>query len=56
MESHIIKTAGANDELDIRCPKCSSNQISIKMSSQCYFEVSNCKKCGYKKDKDNIID
>lgn len=50
MQDHLIKTPGKHDEMDIKCPKCSSKEITIKRNSKGYFEVIECKKCGFKSD------
>ena len=49
MENHILKTPGAYEEIDIRCPKCSSDSVLISVSSSGYYEVLECRKCGYRK-------
>ena len=36
-------------ELEIKCPKCRSEEILIDMESNGFFCVSRCNKCGYKK-------
>ncbi|MBS3075758.1 hypothetical protein J4429_04845 [Candidatus Pacearchaeota archaeon] len=54
MENHLLKTPGAWDEIDIRCPNCGSNMVSIITNSFGYYEVSECKKCGYKNNAELI--
>lgn len=36
-------------ELEIKCPKCRSEEIVISMECNGLFCVSQCNKCGYKK-------
>jgi len=50
----IIKTPGTYDEIDIRCPKCNSSQVTIYTTSQGYYEVIECYNCGFKRDPDLI--
>ena len=38
-----------NDEVDIRCPTCSSTHVAVCEDSQGHFEVTLCYDCGYKK-------
>ena len=40
-------------ELEIKCPKCRSEDILIDMENNGYFWVSQCNKCGYK-DKSRV--
>ncbi|MDP2926330.1 MAG: hypothetical protein Q8N99_08180 [Nanoarchaeota archaeon] len=37
-------------EIDIRCPRCNSDKISVYENSHGYFEIVNCYECGYKKE------
>ena len=36
-------------ELEIKCPKCRSEEILVGMNNNGYFWISQCNKCGYKK-------
>ncbi len=36
-------------ELEIKCPKCRSEDILIDLENNGYFWVSQCNKCGYRK-------
>jgi transposase-like protein len=36
------------DEVDISCPNCNSVNVTIKLSAQGCFEVSECRDCRYK--------
>ena len=40
-------------ELEIKCPKCRSEDILISIENNGYFWVSQCNKCGYK-DKSRV--
>jgi Zn ribbon nucleic-acid-binding protein len=47
---HILKTGGSLEEVDIRCPKCNSNNITVYWDEkEGYYDVLECKACGYKK-------
>ena len=48
MTSHILKLAGTIEEIDIRCPKCKSNQVIVHIDEEGYYEVLECYKCGFK--------
>jgi transcription elongation factor Elf1 len=49
MQGPIIKFPGTYDELDIRCPKCNSNQITVSLDSRGHYAVIECNNCNYKK-------
>jgi len=49
MAEHITKTPGTYDEIDIRCPKCDSHNVTIVESSRGYYEIVQCYGCGYNK-------
>lgn len=50
MEFPTGNIAGDFDQIDLTCPKCGSNQVIVKANNAGYFEVSECKKCGYRKE------
>ena len=50
MQGPIIKFPGTYDELDIRCPRCNSNQITVSLDSRGHYAVIDCNNCGYKKN------
>ena len=47
MQDHLTKIPGKFDEMDIKCPKCQSKEITIEEDSKGYFKVTSCKKCGF---------
>ena len=51
-QNFILKTPGSYDELDIRCPRCSSNEIVVYTDPKGYYKVIECYNCGFK-DKKN---
>ncbi|MEK6859680.1 MAG: hypothetical protein AABX54_02590 [Nanoarchaeota archaeon] len=54
MAEHLIKTPGTYDELDIRCPSCSSRNVTIFENSQGYYDVIKCSECGLNKKSELI--
>lgn len=48
-DSHIIKLAGSREEIDLRCPKCKSLDVTVYCDLQGYYDVLECNKCGYVK-------
>ncbi len=51
MENHLLKLAGAREEILAKCPKCGCNDVILIKSKEGFFEVFECKKCGYKNEK-----
>lgn len=51
MENHLLKLAGAREEILTKCPKCESREVVLVKSQEGYYEVLECKKCGYKNEK-----
>ena len=51
MKPPILKLPGSLEEVNIRCPKCNSIDIVVKMNKEGYYEVMLCNKCGYKNPK-----
>lgn len=45
----IIKLAGSLEEVDVRCPKCKSQDIVAYGEEDGYYGVLECNKCGFKK-------
>ncbi len=48
MENHLLKLAGAREEILAKCPKCGSNEVVLMKSKEGFYEVFECNKCGYK--------
>ena len=55
MAEHIIKTPGAYEEIDIRCPRCNSSQVTVYGNSKGYYEIIECSKCGFKKKPEIML-
>ena len=52
-KGHIIKVAGSREEIDLRCPKCKSIDVTAyEEEAGGYYGVLECNKCGYKKASD----
>jgi len=49
MQGPLIKTPGTYDEIDIRCPRCSSHEITINLDPKGYYSVNKCNECDYKR-------
>lgn len=45
------KTGGSLEEIDVRCPKCRSDEVIVFEDKAGYYDVLECKKCGYKNPK-----
>jgi transcription elongation factor Elf1 len=48
--SDINKLPGAYEEIDIRCPRCNSDRITVCEDPQGHFQVTECANCGYTKE------
>lgn len=48
MEYPIGNIAGDFEQVEITCPRCSSNQVLVNLDSHGYFSVVECHKCGYR--------
>lgn len=38
------------DDMNIRCPRCNSDKVTICEDSKGHFEVVGCYNCGYSKE------
>ena len=50
-KGHILKVGGSREEVDIRCPKCKTPDVTTYCDIQGYYDVLECNKCGFKKSK-----
>ncbi len=48
LETNIIKIPGRHENLEIRCPKCNSDNVLISLDSDGFYKVIKCKNCDYK--------
>jgi len=48
-KGHIIKVGGSKEQIEIRCPKCKTTDVTVYCDLQGYYDVLDCNKCGYKK-------
>lgn len=52
MVESLSRFPASNMEVNIRCPKCSSDKILAGIELGGYFYFLECKKCGYKEDNE----
>lgn len=51
MENHILRLPGKKmEEIILRCPACYSENVLICLDESGYYEICECKKCGYTRD------
>ncbi|MEM0465543.1 MAG: hypothetical protein QXW97_02470 [Candidatus Pacearchaeota archaeon] len=52
MSTNFIKKSGGSlEDIDIRCPNCKSSNVTLFKDEYGYYDVLECKKCGYKNTK-----
>jgi hypothetical protein len=49
--SHIVKVGGSREQIELRCPKCKTLDVTVYCDVQGYYDVLECNKCGFKKGK-----
>lgn len=48
MESPIGNIPGDFEQVDLSCPRCGSNEVIASANEKGYFEVQECRKCGFR--------